>query len=194
MGPSCCRDTRQKVWDDSDLKATATRPDLLSNLCNLHGLVAVEIPHFGCFVTGRGENFAPVLLEEAHNKWFEILAYDGLLTLGIILLSRLTSLQHASNTGPVCICWALGTVCPLSCTSQQRTWHQRMRDHSQRLPAIADIHVTNSSWITYVIGPRSSNKKVPWQGRRTESQTTDAVIRRGSHLNILSDQTTIMLD
>lgn len=127
-------------------------------------------------------------------KSYSIWWYDGLLTLGMTLLSRLTSLQHASNTGPVCICWALGTVCPLSCTSQQRTWHQRIGDHSQRLPAIADIHVTNSSWTTYVIGPRSSNKKVPWQGRRTESQTTDAVIRRGSHLNILSHQTTIILD
>lgn len=56
------RDTAERVRRlCSDLTATATWPDLLSNLCNLHGLVAVEIPHFGCFVTGRGENFAPVL-------------------------------------------------------------------------------------------------------------------------------------
>jgi len=34
----------------------------------------------------------------------------------------LTSLQHTSRTGPVCICWALGTVWPLSWTSQHRTW------------------------------------------------------------------------
>lgn len=194
MGPSCCGQTRQKAWDDSDLKATATRPDLLSDLCNLHGLVAVQIPHLGCFVTGRCENFAPVLLGEAHNKWFNILACDGLLTLGFMQIRGRTSLQHASNTGPVCICWALGTVCPLSCTSQQRTWHQKIRDHGQRLSAIADVYVTLSSWTTYVIGPRSSNKKVPWQGRGTESQTTNAVIRRGRHLNILFDQTAIMLD
>lgn len=32
-----------------------------------------------------------------------------------------SSLQQTSSTGPVCICWAFGMVCPLSCTSQQRT-------------------------------------------------------------------------
>lgn len=111
---------------------------------------------------------------------------------GFIQIRGRTSLQHASNTGPVCICWALGTVCPLSCTSQQRTWHQKIRDHGQRLDhtSMLNVHPTT----TYVIGPRSSNKKVPWQGRGTESQTTNAVIRRGSHLNILFDQTAIMLD
>lgn len=118
-------------WFHSDLNATTMQLELSSNLCNLHGLVAVEIPHLGCFVTGCGEDFAPVLLETAQKKWLNIFADDALLLQGFSLLSGRTSLQHVSNTGPVCICWALGTVWPLSCTSQQRTWHQMTRGHSQ---------------------------------------------------------------
>lgn len=32
-----------------------------SNLCDLDGLVAVEIPHLGCLVTGSCEDFASIL-------------------------------------------------------------------------------------------------------------------------------------
>lgn len=32
-----------------------------SNLCNLDGLIAVEIPHFGCLITGSCEDFASIL-------------------------------------------------------------------------------------------------------------------------------------
>lgn len=42
-----------------------------------------------------------------------------------------------------------------------------------------------SAGVTHIIGPGSSNKEVPWHGRGTESQTTDAVIWRWSHFNIL---------
>lgn len=90
-----------------------------SNLCNLQSLIAVKIPHLGGFVTRGSEDLTPILVKrEARRKRFRGRESTGLKPL---CGTRLTSLQHASSTGPVCICWALGTVCPLSWTSQHRT-------------------------------------------------------------------------
>ena len=54
---------------------------------------------------------------------------------------KLTSLQQTSSTGPVCICWAFGIVCPLSWTSQHRTYSNKTMQTQQlmitpMLPAI----------------------------------------------------------
>ena len=38
--------------------------ELSSNLCYLHGLIAVEIPHLGCLVTGSSEHFTTILIKE----------------------------------------------------------------------------------------------------------------------------------
>lgn len=38
--------------------------ELHQDLCNLHRLVAVKIPHLGRFVAGGSENFASVLVKE----------------------------------------------------------------------------------------------------------------------------------
>lgn len=35
-----------------------------SYLCNLHRLIAVKIPHLGCFVTGSSEDFTPILVKK----------------------------------------------------------------------------------------------------------------------------------
>lgn len=99
-----------------------------SYLCDLHCLIAVKIPHLGCFVTGSSEDFTPILVKEQHIINYSVA--QQITGLKWLCIKRPTSLQHASSTGPVCICWALGTVCPLSCTSQHRTWGQMIK-HSQ---------------------------------------------------------------
>lgn len=52
------------AYSSSALKAQKLLLGLLINLCNLHGLVAVKIPHFGRLVTGSGEDFTPILVKE----------------------------------------------------------------------------------------------------------------------------------
>lgn len=54
------------------------------HLCDLHGLVAVQVPHLGCLVTGGGEHFTAVLLQQnRQNVTFNIH------TLAMLLLTNL---------------------------------------------------------------------------------------------------------
>jgi hypothetical protein len=63
-------------------------------------------------VLGKNELWIKMLLQNTNTNIFIFSQAYTKIKLHLSTRYKLTSLQSQSKTGPVCVCWALGIVCP----------------------------------------------------------------------------------
>ena len=108
------------------------------------GSVCLEVPHLTCLVTGCCEHLRTILWYRSFIE--ELIACIKITDILLVLYlkinpfkvvgegrarKRLTTCQQQSRTGAAWLCSALASLCPFSCTSQQRTCSHLTR-HTSR--------------------------------------------------------------